>query len=323
MKAMVQERYGSADWMELREIDRPTVGDGEVLIRVRAAGVNPADWAIMSGLPYVARPVYGLRRPKVPVRGSDVAGVVEAVGTKVTRFRVGDEVFGWCAGSFADYAVAKESSLAPKPGNLTFEQAAAVPMAGLVALQALCKHGKVSAGQRVLINGASGGIGTFAVQIAKALGAVVTGVCSTRNLPLVRSLGADRVIDYTVEDFTQLGERYDFILDNVGNHKLSQLRRALAPRGTLVPNGGNFQNRWFAGGGRVLSAHLLTRFVKQTLRPFLLAPTQEDLGTLKEWIEAGKVKPVIDCVYPLEETRRAMSHIGEGHARGKIAITVQ
>jgi NADPH:quinone reductase-like Zn-dependent oxidoreductase len=322
MRAITQDTYGSAAVLRAQDIDRPGIGADEVLVRVRAAGVNPADWAIMSGLPYIARPAYGLRKPKNSVRGTDVAGTVEAVGSSVTRFRPGDEVFGWCNGSFADYAAASEGSLAPKPASLTFEQAASVPMAGLVALQALRDHGNVRAGQTVLINGASGGIGTFAVQIAKALGAEVTGVCSTRNAELVRSIGADHVIDYSREDFTQSGEHYDFILDNVANHSLSDLRRALTPNGTLVPNGGNFQNRWFAGGGRVIMARVQSRFGSQKLRPFLMAPTLEDLVVLKEMIDAGTVTPVIDRTYPLSESSQAMDHVGQGHARGKIAITV-
>ena len=325
MKAIVQDKYGSPEVLELRDIDKPEIGDDEVLVRIRAAGVNPADWAIMSGLPYIARPVYGLRKPKNAVRGTDVAGTVEAVGTGVTRLQPGDEVFGWCSGlggAFAEYASVSEEALALKPANLSFEQAAAVPMAGLVALQALRDHGGVRAGQKVLINGASGGIGTFAVQIAKALGAEVTGVCSTRNVEMVRSIGADHVIDYTREDFTQKDQRYDFILDNVANHSLSDLRRALTPTGTLVPNGGGFDNRWFASGGRVISAHVLKRFVSHRLRPFLVSPKFEDLVVLKELIEAGKVTPVIDRTYPLSEASQAIGHVGEGHARGKVVITV-
>ena len=325
MKAVVQDTYGSAAVLETRDIDRPEIGDEEVLVRVRAAGVNPADWAIMSGLPYIARPVYGLRKPKNAVRGTDVAGRVEAVGTGVTRLRPGDEVFGWCSGlggAFAEYAAASEDALAPKPANLTFEQAAAVPMAGLVALQALRDHGGVRAGQKVLINGASGGIGTFAVQIAKELGAEVTGVCSTRNVGMVRSIGADHVIDYTREDFTQKNQRYDFILDNVANHSLSDLRRALTPTGTLVPNGGGFDNHWFASGGRVIGARVMNRFVSQKLRPFLVSPKVEDLIVLKELIEAGKVTPIVDRTYPLGEVPEAVGHVGGGHARGKIAVTV-
>ena len=322
MKAMVQDTYGSAEVLELRDIAKPEIGDDEVLVRVRAAGVNPADWAVMSGLPYIARPVYGLRKPKNGVRGTDVAGHVEAVGTAVTRFRPGDEVFGWCVGSYAEYAAASEDALELKPANLTFEQAAAIPMAGLVALQAVRDQGNVQAGQSVLVNGASGGIGTFAVQIAKSLGAEVTGVCSTRNVDMVRSIGADHVIDYTKDDFTQGGRRYDFILDNVANHSLSDLRRALTPTGALVPNGGGFDNHWFASGGRVISAHVLKRSVDPRLRPFLLSSKLADLVVLKGLIEAGKITPVIDRTYPLSETPQAIGHVGEGHARGKVAITV-
>src|SRR5918993_1469780 len=322
MKAIVQDKYGSPEVLELRDIDKPAIGDDEVLVRIRAAGVNPADWAIMSGLPYIARPVYGLRKPKNAVRGTDVAGTIEAGGTGVTRLQPGDEVFGWCDGSFADYATASEERLALKPANLSFEQAAAVPMAGLVALQALRDHGSVRAGQKVLINGASGGIGTFAVQIAKVLGAVVTGVCSTRNVDMVRSIGADHVIDYTREDFTQTDQRYDFILDNVANHSLSDLRRALTPTGTLVPNGGGFDNHWFAGGGRVIGARVMKRFVSHRLRPFLVSLKFEDLLVLKELIEAGKVTPVIDRTYPLSEVPEAIRYLEEGHARGKVLINV-
>lgn len=325
MKAIVQDGYGLPEVLELRDIDKPEIGDDEVLVRVRAAGVNPADWAIMSGLPYIARPVYGLRKPKNAVRGTDVAGTVEAVGTGVTRLRPGDEVFGSCSGlggALTEYASVSEDALAPKPANLTFEQAAAVPMAGRVALQALRDHGGVRAGQKVLINGASGGIGTFAVQIAKALGAEVTGVCSPRNMDLVRSIGADHAIDYTQEDFTQKDQHYDFILDNVANHSLSDLRRALTPTGTLVPNGGGFDNHWFASGGRVISAHVLSRFVSHRLRPFLESQSLEDLIVLKELIEAGKITPVIGRTYPLGETPQAIDHVGGGHARGKVVITV-
>jgi NADPH:quinone reductase-like Zn-dependent oxidoreductase len=323
MKTIVQDEYGSAAVLELRDIDRPKIGDSEALVRVHAAGVNPADWAIVSGLPYIARPVYGLRKPKNAVRGTDVAGTIEAVGTGVTRLRPGDEVFGWCGGlggAFAEYAAASEDALAPKPANLTFEQAAAVPMAGLVALQALRDHGGVRAGQKVLINGASGGIGTFAVQIAKALGAEVTGVCSTRNAGMVRSIGADHVIDYTQEDFTQNDQHYDFILDNVANHSLSELRGALAPMGTLVPNGGGFDNHWFANGGRVIGAHVLNRFVGHRLRPFLLSPKSEDLVVLKDLIEAGKVTPVIDRTYPLSDVPEAIRYLEGGHTQGKVVI---
>jgi NADPH:quinone reductase-like Zn-dependent oxidoreductase len=322
MQATVQDRYGSAEVLMTREIDRPEIGPGQVLVRVRAAGVNPADWAIMSGLPYVARPVYGLRKPKNVVRGTDVAGTVASVGADVTRFHVGDEVFGWSNGSFAQYAAANEDALALKPANVSFEAAATVPMAGMVALQALRDHGNVQAGQTVLINGASGGIGTFAVQIAKALGAEVTAVCSTANLDLVRSIGADHVLDYSKDDFTQSGTHYDFILDNVANHSLSDLRRALTPTGTLVPNGGNFDNHWFAGGGRVVSAHVLSKFVSQALRPFLVSQNLDDLIVLKTMIEAGQVTPAIGRTFRLAEAALAMDLVGAGHARGKVAISV-
>jgi NADPH:quinone reductase-like Zn-dependent oxidoreductase len=325
MKAIVQDRYGSSEVLELRNIDKPLIRDNEVLIRVRAAAVNPGDWAIMGGLPYIARPVYGMGKPKNRVRGTDVAGEVEAVGASVTRFRPGDEVFGsskQLGGAFAEYAAVSQDALAPKPANLTFEQAAAVPMAGYVALQALRDHGKVQAGQKVLVNGAAGGIGTFAVQIAKSLGAEVTGVTSTRNVDLVRSIGADHVIDYTKEDFTRTGQHYDFILDNVANHSLSDLRRALAPRGMLVPNGGGFDHRWVASGGRLISAKLSFAFVSQRLATFIVSPNQENLVVLTALIETGKVTPVIDRAYPLSETRQALDHVGGGHARGKVVVTV-
>lgn len=323
MKAIVQETYGSADVLKLRDIDKPVVGDCDVLVRIHAASVNPADWAIMDGLPYIARPVYGgLRKPKNRVRGTDVAGTIEAVGTRVARFRPGDAVFGWCTGAFAEYASASEDALEPKPATLTFEQAAAAPLAGLVALQALRDVGKVQAGQEVLVNGASGGIGSFAVQIAKSLGADVTGVCSTSNVDLVRSIGADHVMDYTREDFTRTGHRYDVILDNVGNHSLSNLRQALTPTGTLVPNTGGFDNRWFASLGRLISALVVSPFVNQTLRPFVMSPKNADLVALKDLMEVGKVRPVVDRTYRLAEVPQAIAYVGGGHARGKVVISV-
>jgi NADPH:quinone reductase-like Zn-dependent oxidoreductase len=319
---MVQDTYGTAEVMQLSEIDKPAIADNEVLIRIRAAGVNPADWAVMSGLPYIARPIYGLRKPKVSVRGTDVAGTVEAIGAAVTRFQVGDAVYGSSSGSYAEFAAAGEDKLAPKPANLTFEQAAAVPMAGLVALQAVRDHGKVTAGQHVLVNGASGGIGTFAVQIAKALGAEVTAVVSTRNVELVRSIGADHVIDYTTEDFTQNGRQYDFILDNVSNHSLTDLRRSLTPTGMLIPNGGRFDKTWMASGGRIVQGKVMFQFGSQSLGNFLVSMGHEGLLDLTVLIEAGKVTPVMDRTYPLRDTAEAMGHVGEGHARGKTTITV-
>lgn len=326
MKAIVQEAYGPPDILEFRDIDKPVIGANDVLVRVRAAGVNPADWALVGGLPYIARPLYGLGKPKNRVRGTDVAGEVEAVGASVTRFSPGDEVFGWCGGlggAFAEYASVSEDALVPKPANLTFEQAAAVPMAGTVALLAVRDHGKVRTGQKVLINGVSGGIGTFAVQIAKSFGAEVTGVCSTRNVDLVRSIGADHVIDYTKEDFTRTGQRYDFILDNVANRSLSDLRRALTPKGTLVPNGGGFDHRWVASGGRLIRAKLSFAFVSQSVRTFIASSKQQNLAVLKELIKAGKVIPVIDRTYPLSETPQAIGYVGEGHARGKVVVTIK
>jgi NADPH:quinone reductase-like Zn-dependent oxidoreductase len=322
MLAIVQDNYGSGEALELRQVERPAIGDHEVLVRVRAAGVNPADWAVMSGLPYIARPVYGLRRPKISVRGTDVAGHVVAVGSAVTRFKPGDEVFGASTGSYAEYAAASDDELALKPANLTFEQAATVPMAGLVALQAIRDHGKVRAGQTVLVNGASGGIGTFAIQIAKALGAEVTAVASTRNLELIRSIGADHVVDYTKDDFTGSGKRYDVILDNVSNHSLSRLRRTLTPTGVLIPNGGNFGNRWFASAGRLMRATVLFRFGAQRLGRFLVSTSHDDLVALKDLIESGKVTPVLSGTYPLSNAGRAIDHVGAGHVQGKVAITV-
>jgi NADPH:quinone reductase-like Zn-dependent oxidoreductase len=325
MKAIVQEAYGSPDALKFRDIDKPGIGANEVLVRVRAAGVNPADWALVGGLPYIARPLYGMGKPKNPVRGTDVAGEVEAVGASVTRFRPGDEVFGWAGhlgGAFAEYASVSEDALVTKPAKLTFEQAAAVPMAGTVALLAVRDHGKVQAGQKVLINGASGGIGSFAVQIAKSLGAEVTGVCSTRNVDLVRSIGADHVIDYTKVDFTRTGQRYDFILDNVANRSLADLRRALTPKGTLVPNGGGFEHRWMASGGRLIRAKVSFAFVSQSVRTFIASSKQENLVTLKELIEAGKIGPVIDRTYALSEAPQAIGYVGQGHARGKVVVTV-
>jgi NADPH:quinone reductase-like Zn-dependent oxidoreductase len=325
MKAIVQEAYGSPDVLEFRDIDKPAIGANDVLVRVRAAGVNPADWALVGGLPYVARPLYGMGKPKNPVRGTDVAGEVEAVGASVTRFRPGDEVFGWSGhlgGAFAEYASVSEDALVTKPAKLTFEQAAAVPMAGTVALLAVRDYGKVQAGQQVLINGASGGIGSFAVQIAKSLGAEVTGVCSTRNMDLVRSIGADHVIDYTKVDFTRTGQRYDFILDNVANRSLADLRRALTPKGTLVPNGGGFDHRWMASGGRLIRAKVSFAFVSQSVRTFIASSKQQNLVVLKELIEAGKIRPVIDRTYTLSETPEAISYVGQGHARGKVVVTL-
>jgi NADPH:quinone reductase-like Zn-dependent oxidoreductase len=323
MKAIAQDRYGSTDVLELKEIDKPVVGDDDVLIRVHAAGVDPGVWHLMTGLPYLVRIMgFGLLRPKTSVRGMDVAGRVEAAGKNVTQLRPGDEVFGACNGSFAEYACAKEADCAPKPANLTFEQAAAVPISGCTALQGLRDAGKVQPGQKVLVIGAAGGVGTFAVQVAKAFGAEVTGVCSTTKVDLVRSIGADHVIDYTRHDFADGVRLHDLILDTAGNRSLSHLRRALAPRGTLVIIGGEGGGRWFGGFDRQLRALMLSPFVSQKLRPLLSMERKEDLQFLKELIEAGKVTPVIDRTYPLSEVPEAIRHLAESHARGKVVITV-
>jgi NADPH:quinone reductase-like Zn-dependent oxidoreductase len=323
MKAIVQDRYGTADVLELRDIDTPVVGDDNVLVRVLAASAHVGDLHFMTGLPYLFRIAgSGLRAPKTRVRGTDVAGRVEAVGKDVTRFQPGDEVFGICDGSFAEYATAREDKIAPKPANLTFEQAATVPTSGSTALQALRDKGKVQPGQKVLIIGAAGGVGSFAVQIAKAFGAHVTGVCSTAKVDLVRSIGADDVIDYTRDDFAKTGQRYDLILDIAGNRSLSHLRRALAPHGTLVLVGGEGGGRWFGGIDRTLRALMLTPFVSQKLGTFIAKPNGEDLVVLKELIESGKVTPVIDITYPLSEVPEAILHLEEGHAQGKVVITV-
>ncbi len=323
MKAIVRDAYGSADVLELREIDRPVIGDGEVLVRVRAAGVDQGVWHIVAGLPYPIRLAgYGLRAPKAIVAGGDVAGVVEAVGGDVTRFRPGDEVFGIARGSYAEYACAREDRLAPKPANLSFEQAAVIAVSGLTALQAVRDHGKVRTGQQLLIVGASGGVGTYAVQIAKALGAEVSGVCSTAKVELVRSIGADHVIDYTQEDFAAGGKRYDVILDIGGNASLSRLRRSLTPKGTLVIVGGETDGRWLGGTDRQIRALLLSLVVGQKLGTFICNENHEDMLVLKELVESGKITPVSDRSYPLSEAADAIRYMRKGSARGKIAITV-
>jgi NADPH:quinone reductase-like Zn-dependent oxidoreductase len=323
MKAIVRDTYGSADVLELRDIDRPVVGDDEVLVRVCAAGVDQGVWHIMAGLPYPIRLTgYGLRAPKNPVLGADVAGVVEAVGNGVTRFQPGDEVFGIAKGSYAEYARASQDKLAPKPANLTLEQAAVVAISGLTALQGLRDHAQVCPGQNVLIVGASGGVGTYAVQVAKVFGAHVTGVCSTTKVDLVRSLGAEHVIDYTREDFADGQQRYEVILDIGGNASLSRLRRALTPKGTLVIAGGETDGRWLGGTDRQLRALVLSRFVGQKLGTFVSRENHGDLMVLKELIEAGKVTPVIDRTYPLSDVPAAIRCMREGRARGKLVITV-
>jgi NADPH:quinone reductase-like Zn-dependent oxidoreductase len=324
MKAIAQDRYGAPDALELREVDKPVIGEHDVLVRVQAASANPYDLHFMRGLPYIVRGAasagFGIRGPKLPIRGRDLAGQVEAVGTLVTHLRPGDEVYGVGQGTFARYACASESELAPKPANLTFAQAAAMPVAAVTALRALRDHGQVQPGQTVLINGAAGGVGTFAVQIAKAFGAVVTGVCSTRNVEMVRSIGADHVIDYTAEDFTRGSNRYDLILDLVGNHSVSACRRALQPNGMLLLSHGG-RSRWFGPFGQILRAVVVSRFVSQKLLAFTAHVTKEDLVVLKELAEGGKVTPVIDRTYPLSEGPDAIRYLETGHARGKVVIT--
>jgi NADPH:quinone reductase-like Zn-dependent oxidoreductase len=322
MRAIVQDRYGeTAEVLRLEKIDQPQIGADDVLVRIRAAGVHIGDWHVMAGLPYLLRVVgFGFRAPKVRVRGIDLAGTVEAVGQNVTRFQVGNEVFGTCEGAFADYAATSEDNLARKPANLTFEQAAAVPTSALAALQALRDAGGIKAGQQVLLVGASGGVGLYAVQIAKSFGAEVTGVCSTAKVDMIRSLGADHVIDYSQEDFTQSRQRYDLILVMGGNHSLSQLKQVLRPGGTLVPVGTEAGNRW-VGGKAWIQAMLLSR-LKRHLRPLTTQPNQADLQFVAELLEAGKIRPVIDRTFPLSEVPEAMRYLTTGHARGKIVITV-
>ena len=323
MKAMVRDAYGSADVLELRDIDIPEVADDEVLVRVHAAGVGRDVWHVMTGLPYPIRLAgYGFHAPKNPVIGSDVAGVVEALGKNVSRFQPGDEVFGIGKGSYAEYVCAREDKLAPKPANLTFEQAAVVAIMGSTALQALRDYGKVRTGQEVLIIGASGGVGTYGVQIAKAFGTHVTGVCSTTKVEMVRSIGADQVIDYTREDFAEGDQRYDLIVDIGGNSSLSRLRRALASRGTLVIVGGEGGGRWLGGTDRQIRALMLSPFVSQKLGTFVNKENHEDLMVLGELIESGQVTPIIDRTYPLSEVPEAIRYLEEGHARGKVVISV-
>jgi NADPH:quinone reductase-like Zn-dependent oxidoreductase len=322
MQAIVQEEYGSADTLKLREIDRPAIGDHDVLVRVHAAGLDRGVWHIMLGRPYLMRLFgFGIRKPKKQLRGSEVAGRVETVGKDVSRFRPGDEVFGEATGSFAEYASAAEGKLVQKPANVSFEQAAAVAISGRTALQAVRKAGRIGPGQKVLILGASGGVGTFAVQLAKATGAEVTGVASTAKLDLVRSIGADHVIDYTRQDFAHSGTRYDVILDIGGSHHLSHLRHALAPRGTLVLVGGEDDGRWVGRTvQKALVSTLLNPFTRQTLRPLMSLPDQHDLQILSELLEAGTLSPVIGGTYRLSDVPRAMRDLEAGRVRGKAII---
>jgi NADPH:quinone reductase-like Zn-dependent oxidoreductase len=323
VKAIVQDRFGPADGLELRDIEAPEIGATEVLVRVHAAGVDRGVWHVMTGLPYPIRLAgYGFRAPKHGVPGTDLAGVVTAVGADVTRFAPGDEVFGTGIGTYAEYARAREDQLTAKPTTLTFEQAAALPASGVTALQALRDRGAVQPGQHVLVIGASGGVGTFAVQLAKAFGAEVTGVCSTTKTDLVRSLGADHVVDYSLEDFTATGTRYDLILDIGGNTSLSRLRQALTPKGTLVIVGGETSGKWLGGTDRQVRAMVLSMFVSQKLGTFIAAVKQEDLLVLAQLAESGQLTPAVDRTFSLDEAPKAIRHLDEGHARGKVVVTV-
>jgi NADPH:quinone reductase-like Zn-dependent oxidoreductase len=326
MKAIVRDNYGPPDVLELEDLSKPEPGDGEVLLRVHATSVNPADWHILRGDPYVSRLQLGLREPKDRVLGCDVAGRVETVGENVTMLRSGDEVFGspfmHGFGAFAEHLRISEDLLAPKPTTLSFEQAASVPLAASTALQGLRDHGRIEPGQRVLIVGASGGVGTFAVQIARSFDAEVTGVCGTKNVEMVRSLGADHVIDYTKEDFTQSGQKYDLVFQLAGTRSPSECRRALSPEGTLVLSSGESDGRWIGPVGRIIRAALLSPFVRQKLASFTVKPNKEDLLFLRQLIESGKLTPLIDRAYPLGEVPEAMRYLEEGHARGKVVISM-
>ena len=327
MKAVVYTDYGSPDVLEIRDIKKPVPNDDQVLIKVRTASINPLDWHFMEGTPYIMRAIgVGLRKPKDPRLGVDYAGTVEAVGKNVTQFKPGDEVLGGKSGAFAEYVCARaDRAIVLKPANITFEQAASVPIAAITALQGLRDKGKIQPGQKVLINGASGGVGTFAVQIAKSFGADVTGVCSTRNLDMVRSLGADHVIDYTKEDFTKNGQRYDLILDNVGTRPLSGFRRVLNPNGILVMIGGGGPNDGGLIGplGRPVKALLLSPFISQKMGMLMAELNKKDLTILGDLMQSGKVTPVIDRTYPLSKIAEAIRYLEQGHARGKVVITVE
>ena len=322
MRAITYTEYGPPDVLQLSEVPTPVPKDHEVLIRIRAASVNPLDWHYMRGTPTFIRALTGLRKPKVTRLGRDVAGQVEVVGKTVTQFQPGAEVFGTCQGAFAEYACASEDVFALKPANVTFEQAAAVPIAAFTALQSLRDKGRIQPRQKVLINGAAGGVGTFAVQIARVFEADVTGVCSSRNVDMVRSIGANHVVDYTREDFTRNGLRYDVIVDCVGNHSLSDGRRALTTGRTLVLVGGQDEGRWLGPLTGALKVFVLSRFVRQKLLLFLAHLSKDDLIVMRELLETGRVTPVIDRSYPLRDVPSAIRYLEEGHARGKVVITM-
>ena len=323
MKAITYTEYGSSDILQFTDIAKPAPNDDEVLIKIRAASVNPLDWHYMRGTPYLVRAMSGLLKPKVTSLEVDVAGEIEKVGKNVTQFKPGDEVFGVCKGAFAEYGCTSKGILALKPPNISFEQAAAVPIAAFTALQALRDKGRIQSGQKVLINGAAGGVGTFAVQIAKVFGAEVTGVCSTRNVEMVRTIGANHVIDYKQEDFTKNGQKYDLILDTVGNHSRSDGRRALTTAGTLVMVGGPDNGNWIGPLTGLFTAFVMSWFVSQKLLSVLAKLNKEDLIVMQGLLEARKVTPVIDRSYPLSAVPEAISYLEEGHARGKVVITME
>jgi NADPH:quinone reductase-like Zn-dependent oxidoreductase len=322
MRAIVQDKYGGADDLRLENINVPTSGTDEVLVRVVAASVFIGDWHVVTGLPYAIRPKFGLRRPKARVRGQEMAGRVESVGTGVTRFRPGDEVFGTCEGAFAEYVSVTERLLAPKPSSLTFEQAATVPITGTTALQAVRDKGGVQAGQTVLIIGAAGGVGSFAVQVARALGARVTGVCSTKQVEVVLSIGAEDAIDYTLEDFTELGRHWDVIVETAGARPLAELRRALTPRGTLVIVGGEGGGKWLGKAGRMVQAPLMSPFISQRLTTMVVKHNGADLIVLKDLIEAGGVTPVIGKTYALSEVPDAIRDLEQRRTQGKLVVKI-
>jgi NADPH:quinone reductase-like Zn-dependent oxidoreductase len=322
VKAIVQEKYGSADVLALGDVEQPTIGATEVLVEVHAAGVDRGVWHIMTGTPYLGRLAFGLRAPRNPVRGMDVAGVVEAVGSAVTALRPGDRVFGTCAGAFAEYAAVREDRCTVMPAGSSFEEAAALPTSAATALQALRKQGRVESGQRVLVIGAGGGVGTYAVQMAKAFGAHVTGVCSPAKVELVRSRGADEVVDYTRTDFADGDERYDLVLDIAGNRRVRELRRVLTPRGTLVFVGGEDGGRLTGGLGRQLGAALLSAVGRQRMRSFVAVARRPDLVAIRELVESGAVRPAVDRTYPLADAPRAIRDLVEGRIRGKAVLTV-
>jgi len=315
MKAIVQYKYGSPDTLQLEEIEKPTPQENEVLVRVHAASLHLGDWHVMRGKPFLIRLMMGLSRPKIRP-GTDIAGVVEAVGENVTSFTTGDEVLGWCTGGFAEYTCAEETNFVSRPADLAWEEASALITSAFTALQAVRDRAGVRPGQKVLVNGASGGVGTFTVQIAKAFGAEVTGVCSTRNVEMVAGLGADRVIDYTQEDFTRKDDKYDLILDVAGNRSLTEYRRVIKPTGKVVPIGGS-PSLW-----RVFRIFLASLFIKQQEAPFVSTPNHDDLVTLKKLVESGKVNPVLDKIYPLAETAEAYRYIGKGRARAKVIVRI-